>query len=90
MKIGSLVICIDDRYESCYYPFGTPIKGVVYTVRDIIDGGIWLKEIVNPIHPDCIDNQEPNFWAKHFREIEFPTAITEQIQECLTRELVEI
>ena len=92
MRIGSIVECVDP------YPgfpeFGVlPLFKVAYTIRAFCsDGNIYLEEIINPIQ-FCDDLyggvvwMEPAYKRSRFREVQFPSDLETQIQECLTRRL---
>lgn len=58
MQIGQHVVLVDDQWKSrddCRFGVVLPIKGTVYTVRDVFEGvaiigpAIVLEEIVNPV-----------------------------------------
>lgn len=80
-RIGQLVVCIRDFSSRRPLPGEVfPTKGMVYTVRDIVDGKlvgnnktyIRLEEIVNPIEPRY--GYEPAFHVLNFRPVK-PTSI---------------
>lgn len=88
MKIGSLVECINDNWkrndDDMHISF--PIKGNLYTVRDIIDWGkggigIRLEEIINS--PDIYVEgvSECTFNIRLFKELQPPIDISELIEE---------
>lgn len=78
---GDQVVCLEDNWEwkgdgpnLGIYLKMFPVKGGVYTVREIIDYskingrndlGIRLEEIINPIIPHI--GEEPTFLADYFR-----------------------
>lgn len=91
MKIGSIVECVRACFHKDYTP-NVPVVGGRYSVRDIVTtskGNQYLRfnECVNPICP--LHGCENAFFIEYFREIEFPPSIAEEIEECLTRELVD-
>lgn len=72
IKPGDLVVCVDDnwgehRNETC------PIKGTVYTVRELfcIGGvaGLWLEEIINNPRQYLGSFGEIGFMEKRFRPV---------------------
>jgi hypothetical protein len=77
MKIGTLVECIDDRFnaEQLEKIPNRPQRGNHYMIREIIElghlVGIMLEEIRNP-RVAKFNGQpiEPNFNSERFREIE--------------------
>lgn len=82
MKIGSIVECVKTGPNISSKPLAVN-KGDVLTIYGINHefDQAWLRF-------DEVD-KGLEFNAKHFREVEFPPAITEQIEECLTKELQE-
>lgn len=88
MKVGSIVECVDNVYTSLPKVV-LPVKGKKYIIRNIFRGNfggilVLLEELVNPINQDS--GNEFGYDIKYFREIQLPDDLTEQIQECLTRE----
>lgn len=90
MKIGSIVefigLCgLNINLECDIIPY----KNKPYTVRDIeIIGGhpfIRLEEFIC----NCSEFSDVPINIKCFREIQFPDDLMEQVEECLTRELIE-
>jgi hypothetical protein len=77
MKIGTLVECVDDRFnvEQLEKIPNRPQKGNHYMIRGIVElgqlVGVMLEEIRNP-HTAKFRGQniEPNFNIERFREIE--------------------
>lgn len=77
MKVGTLVECIDDRFnaEQLEKIPNRPQKGNHYMIREIIElghlVGVMLEEIRNP-RVAKLNGQpiEPNFNIERFREIE--------------------
>ena len=65
MKVGSLVICVNNIGFMMCHP---PIEGEIYTVREVRgDGvGILLEEIINPI---ATTGREHGYYSFRFREI---------------------
>ena len=93
MKIGTLVECIDDRFNTKQLEKipNRPQKGNHYMIREIIElghlVGVMLEEIRNP----CVarfNGQpiEPNFNVERFREIE---GLDDLYSELLEESLVE-
>lgn len=79
--VGSKVVCINDTfgYEARRHMEKFPVKGYIYTVRDIIPaqeaGGahtaaVLLVEVVNPPSPFRPDWGESGFSPERFREVE--------------------
>jgi hypothetical protein len=75
---GQMALCVDDTHPQNWRPhpsYITPIRGVVYTVRDVVwfydaevgGGGahLLLEEIVN----DPIAGRELAFRARRFRPV---------------------
>jgi hypothetical protein len=91
MKIGSIVECINGKFDS-NHPFihlikKFPIKGKFYTIRNIeIDRinnvGILLEEISNPLTKLKSGKiWEPSFKMDRFREVEGLPDIAELLEE---------
>lgn len=83
MKVGSIVECvivIDVLKCLNCNPLTVPKVGDILTVNFIRSDpdGIFLGF-------DEIDQEDTYRWD-HFREIQFPPDLQEQIEECLTRE----
>ena len=77
MKVGTLVECIDDRFnaEQLEKILNRPKRGNYYMIREIIKlghlVGVLLEEIHNPITAKLNGMLvEPNFNIERFREIE--------------------
>jgi hypothetical protein len=93
MKIGTLVECIDDRFnaEQLEKIPNRPQKGNHYMIREIIElghlVGVMLEEIRNP-RVARFNGQpiEPNFNVERFREIE---GLDDLYSELLEESLVE-
>ena len=82
MKIGSIVECVGQSWFNNAIGLSgfsaLPIKGNFYTVNYIEDGYIGLENMPS----------EDVYRVSNFREIQFPDDLQEQIEECLTRELI--
>lgn len=93
MKIGTLVECIDDRFnaEQLEKIPNRPQKGNHYMIREIIElghlVGVMLEEVRNP-RVARFNGQpiEPNFNVERFREIE---GLDDLYSELLEESLVE-
>lgn len=96
MKIGTLVECVDSRFnaEQLEKIPNCPQKGNHYMIREIIEFGhlvgVLLEEIHNP--PTArFKNQpiEPNFNIERFREIEgLDDLYDELVEEIFAEELI--
>lgn len=80
MKVGSLVELINDKWIDLPLSFETyPVKGVIYTVRDIEEfkDGVYirLEEIINPKYKSYDFYGECQFNADKFRELLPPITI---------------
>ena len=80
MKVGSLVECQCD-FSKYSMPFKVPLKGGIYTVRDIIpckqgNDGLLLQEIINEPSQLFNGNREPSFGSIKFRELQPPMTIS--------------
>ncbi len=96
MKVGSLVVCVDDVFTGEYNEelkrmnVIFPVKDKIYTVRDteMLNGRlcIFLEEIVNRKiqYQDCYDEQ--SWWSRRFRELDTPTEI--KLENILELEIV--
>lgn len=96
MKIGSFVVCIDDKFSNKQLDKLKilPKEGDYYTIRDIIDypnlgrTGVRLEEISNPpIKRSDGSLFEPTFNIFRFRELDIPSSLTNEITQSLSREL---
>jgi hypothetical protein len=96
MKIGTLVECIDDRFnaEQLEKILNRPKKGNHYMIREIIElghlVGVLLEEVCNPrvakLNGVAV---EPNFNIERFREIEgLDNLYDELVEEVFTEELI--
>jgi len=79
MKVGSLVELVDDsRWTLPKAPFEKPVKGRIYTVRQVINCptaiGIRLEEIYGRNYLG--HKTEIMFDAKRFRELQPPMEIS--------------
>jgi hypothetical protein len=96
MKIGTLVECIDDRFntEQLEKILNRPQKGNHYMIREIIElghlVGVLLEEIRNPITAKFNGLPvEPNFNIERFREIEgLDNLYDELVEEVFAEELI--
>lgn len=96
MKIGTLVECVDDRFntEQLEKILNRPKKNNHYMIREIIElghlVGVLLEEIRNPINAKLNGIPvEPNFNIERFREIEgLDDLYDELIEEVFTEELI--
>jgi len=96
MKIGTLVECVDDRFnaEQLEKILNRPKKGNHYMIREIIKlghlVGVLLEEVHNPITAKLNGIPvEPNFNIKRFREIEgLDDLYNELVEEIFTEELI--
>jgi hypothetical protein len=93
MKVGTLVECIDDRFnaEQLEKILNRPKKGNHYMIREIIElghlVGVLLEEIHNPINAKLNGvSVEPNFNIERFREIE---GLDDLYDELLEESLIE-
>lgn len=95
MKVGSFVVCIDDKFTAKQLAqlSNIPKEGDYYTIRDIVEypklkrAGLRLEEISNP--PVEIENKqhEPTFNIFRFVEIDVPPPFEEELNEILDNEL---
>ena len=97
MKIGTLVECIDDRFnaEQLEKIPTRPKKGNHYMVREIIElghlVGIMLEEIRNPLTAKFKGQDiEPNFNIERFREIEGLDDLYDELLEEVSIEDLEL
>jgi hypothetical protein len=87
MKVGSLVVCVDDSKPFGYDALIFPKKNIIYTVRsfDYLPNdpipGLYLEEVVNEIKNYADGYKEPSFHPKRFRELDTPVSIS--IEEIL-------
>ena len=96
MKIGTLVECIDDRFnaEQLEKILNRPKKGNHYMIREIIElghlVGVLLEEIRNPNNAKLNGVPvEPNFNIERFREIEGLDDLYEElVEEVFAEELI--
>ena len=96
MKVGSYVVCTDDKFsaEQLTKLQTIPKEGNYYTIRDIVEypnlgrAGVRLEEISNPditLSDGAI--HEPTFSIFRFMELEIPPSIEQEISEVLDQEL---
>jgi hypothetical protein len=96
MKVGSYVVCTDDKFsaEQLTKLQTIPKEGDYYTIRDIVEypnlgrAGVRLEEISNPditLSDGAI--HEPTFSIFRFMELEIPPSIEQEISEVLDQEL---
>ena len=90
--VGQKVVCVDAapaEYVAASLHIAFPVKGAVYTVRDINadEGKTWLRlvEIVNPVERFPDGNYESDIWAGHFRPAVSPTTDISIFEEILDR-----
>jgi hypothetical protein len=76
--VGMKVVCVDDADPTKPFPYqmpNRPVRGCVYTVRDVAindvgEIGIWVHELFNPNwRPGRARMIEPAFYAWRFRPI---------------------
>lgn len=71
--VGQRVVCVDDSNWSDDH-IKHPIKGRIYTIREIdtIGGidGFWLEEIINPIKTYCDGVCEAGFKRERFKPLD--------------------
>jgi hypothetical protein len=98
MKIGTLVECIDGKFnaEQVEKIPSRPQKGNHYMIREIIElghlVGVLLEEVRNP-HCAKLNgvSVEPNFNIERFREIEGLDDLYEELlEEVFAEDLIEI
>ena len=97
MKIGTLVECIDDRFnaEQLKKIPNRPQKGNHYMIREIIElghlVGVMLEEIRNPLTAKFKGQDiEPNFNIERFREIEGLDDLYDELFEEVSIEDLEL
>lgn len=86
MEIGSLCELIDDNWgQRAFDDEIFPVKGPIYTVRDIEDTttgtAIRLEEIINKKYHYNDDYGETCFLMRRFRELQPPMDISMLIEE---------
>jgi hypothetical protein len=106
MKIGDHVELIDDNWRGYFIinlqkwkpnNMKYPVKGVVYTIRDIgthlstagnAHGipALLLEEIRNECHPAT--GNEVCFQARRFRKLDLPPSIEQEIKELLEEPVI--
>ena len=97
MKVGTLVECVDDRFnaEQLEKILNRPKKGNHYMIREIIKlghlVGVLLEEIRNPITAKLNGvSVEPNFNIERFREIEGLDDLYDELLEEVSIENLEL
>jgi len=96
MKVGTIVECIDDRFnvEQLEKIPNRPQKGNHYMIRDIIELGHLVGVLLEEVHnarTARFKGQpiEPNFNIERFREIEgLDDLYDELVEEVLDEELI--
>jgi len=91
MQPGSLVELVKDKWkvknEMWFEVITFPVKGVIYTVREIVKTstgtGLRLEEIVNYDFQFADGFSEPCFSVENFRELQPPMDLTELIEESI-------
>lgn len=101
MKIGSLVICLNNsEWKDSVEKFGFFVKRPqlkkIYTVRGFYASknsdhpSIYLEEIVNePLQVLDVTIVEPSFYMDHFEEVLPPIDILEQIEKDCEEALID-
>jgi len=87
MKVGSLVECVDDKYQQQDDKIIFPILGETYTIRAIDFSEpvvVWLEEIVNPVKTYREGLYEAAFDIDSFRELQPPLDLSELLEEKVT------
>lgn len=95
MKVGSYVVCTDDKFsaEQLTKLHTIPIEGNYYTIRDIVEYpeynrvGVRLEEISNPPIDRDGSPHEPSFGIFRFMELEIPPGLEQEISEVLDNDL---
>ena len=96
MKVGSYVVCTDDKFsaEQLTKLHTIPKEGNYYTIRDIVEypnlnrAGVRLEEISNPdITLSDGTIHEPTFSIFRFMELEIPPSLEQEISEVLDNDL---
>lgn len=92
MKVGSLVECVDIsnmNNDTIIDYFDVPLKNTVYEIEAFsFLGGIIIKGLYSGT--GRISGKEVGYKPERFRELQIPPSITAEIEEALTRELVEV
>ena len=72
--VGDMVVCVDDKYNDTPYPGEVfPREDEIYTVREVVDGGLRLEEIRNPKYFHIEGFTESTFLISRFRKIAKPS-----------------
>ena len=85
MKVGSLVLCIDDINQSATeYLNGKLVKGEIYTVTGFDKSwpAVFLEE-----KPIKRNGYEISHWARRFREVQPPMDLSELMEEPVYKEV---
>ena len=88
MRVGSMVVCVNDTFHPEAVKLNRPIKGKAYTIREFIkkwDGKtdcVRLEEIYNKkIMWKDLSFQEVAFNITRFREIKYNQSAIEELLE---------
>jgi hypothetical protein len=95
MKIGTLVICVDDSFsaEQMAKLSRIPKKDDYYTIRDVVEYpkynriGVRLEEISNPEIEMDGKPHEPSFNLFRFRELDVPPSLEAEIENLISTEV---
>jgi hypothetical protein len=74
-RTGMKVVCVDDAFEGGSGHEVLPVKGRVYTVREMLWCDYWmaphvrLVEIVNPGFEYLSGTHEPSWYVRRFRPV---------------------
>lgn len=89
---GTMVECIRNDFAPIFYQETIPIKGNIYTIRDVYteDNGsfIRLEEIINPQYEYLYGFDECGFDIQAFRPITDISALREIVTDVFSKELV--
>jgi hypothetical protein len=89
---GQKVVCVDDAFPDAVKKFywKLPVKGVTYTVRDLVPGidvngelgemCVYLVELINPCS-DAPPYPERGFKAERFRPLETDDETNEELED---------
>jgi hypothetical protein len=81
MRVGSIVECVSDNWftpDPKVDKYPNPVKGTIYVVSDICF--MRGKDVVQLAEMP----EYAGYAAENFREVQFPPALTEQIEGALT------
>ena len=95
MKIGTLVICVDDSFsaEQMSKLSRIPKKDDYYTIREIVEYpkynriGVRLEEISNPPIEMEGGMHEATFNIFRFRELDLPPSLEAEIENLISTEV---